>query len=51
MERNVDVLLIQEHRLVNVPMARAQITDISKGWPGVWEPQKPMEHTEEVEEW
>ena len=38
LEQDVHVLLIQEHRLVEGPLASAPIKAISKGWQGVWQP-------------
>ena len=38
LEQDVQILMIQEHRLVEGPLASAQVRAISKGWQGVWQP-------------
>ena len=38
LEQDVQILMIQEHRLIEGPLASAQVKAISKGWQGVWQP-------------
>ena len=37
LEQDVQILMIQEHRLLEGPLASAQVKAISKGWQGVWQ--------------
>ena len=38
LEQDVQILMIQEHRLIEGPLASAQVKAIGKGWQGVWQP-------------